>query len=259
MSTYPAWQYDEMKQVGKDYDDPAEVEAYDVRHGKFRNVEKENEAILQALQIEPRHVLIEIGAGTGSFAIQAARACSRVYAVDISQAMLAYAKKKAERAAVTNLVFRHAGFLTYVHDDQPVDAIVTNTAFHHLPDFWKGLALHRLNRMLKPGGLLYLSDVVFDDRNVCDAIQRFIGKLGTAAGPEIRKDIENHVRNEYSTYGWIMEGLFERAGFAIAEKAILDGVIGRYLCRKRTESSEGFSGPQNPLDKLWEISYYLLI
>ncbi len=235
MSDYPSWQYDEMKQIGKDYDDSAEVEAYDARHGKFRDVEKENEGILETLGVKPEHVLIDLGTGTGAFALKAARRCAKVYAVDISLAMLEYAKKKAEKAGVSNIVFCHAGFLTYPHAAAPVDAIITNTAFHHLPDFWKGMALKRLNRMLKIGGQLYLSDVVFEDRNVHENIRQFIEKLEKFADPEIRADVEAHIRREFSTYDWIMEGLLERSNFEITSKLMQDGVIGRYLCRKKSE------------------------
>jgi ubiquinone/menaquinone biosynthesis C-methylase UbiE len=231
MSNYPSWQYDEMKQIGKDYDNPAEVEAYDARHGKFRNVEKENEAILEALCVKPEDVLIEIGTGTGAFALKAARQCSKVYAVDISSAMLAFAKRKAEQAGITNIVFCRGGFLTYSHAAPPADAVVTCTALHHLPDFWKGMALLRLNRMLKPGGQLYLSDVIFEQQNAAGNIERLIAQVEKAGGRDIREDVEFHVRNEFSTYDWIMDGLLERAGFEITNKVIQDGVIGRYLCR----------------------------
>ncbi len=235
MSEYPSWQYDEMKQIGKDYGDLAEVEAYDARHGKFRNIEKENEQILKVLEVKPEHVLIEFGTGTGAFALHAARRCSRVYAVDISRAMLEYAKKKAARAGITNIVFCHGGFLAYSHAAPPVDAIVTNTAFHHLPDFWKGMALQRVNKMLKTGGKLYLSDVVFEHRDVQENVERFIERLENSAGSEMRADVEAHIRQEFSTYDWIMEGLLERAGFAITSKVMNDGVIGRYLCIKESD------------------------
>jgi putative AdoMet-dependent methyltransferase len=232
MSEYPAWQYDEMKQIGKDYNSLAEVEAYDIRHGRFRNVEKENADILERLKLQSDDVVIEFGSGTGAFAIHAARRCARVYAVDISRAMLEYTHLKAAKAGITNVVTCHGGFLTYVHTAQPVDAIVTNTAFHHLPDFWKGMALKRLNGMLKPGGQLYLSDVVFEDKDVQKNIEQFIARLENVVGIEIRNDVEAHIRQEFSTYEWIMEGLFERAGFTLLSKANQDGVIGRYLCRK---------------------------
>ena len=232
MAEYPSWQYDEMQQIGKDYNSLAEVEVYDARHGRFRNVEKENEDILKRLDLRSDHVSIEFGSGTGAFAIQAARQCARVYAVDISRAMLEYAGMKAVKAGIRNVTFCHGGFLTYKHAAQPVDAVVTNTAFHHLPDFWKGMALRRMSRMLKTGGQFYLSDVIFEQRNVRENIERFIAKLEAIAGQDIRKDVEAHIRQEYSTYDWIMDGLLERAGFGIVSKVIQEGVIGRYLCRK---------------------------
>ena len=33
--------------------------------------------------------------------------------------------------------------------------------FHHLPDFWKAVALTRIAGMLRPGGIFRLSDVVY--------------------------------------------------------------------------------------------------
>lgn len=227
-----SWQYDDMRQIGRDYCSVAEVEAYDERHGTFRDVEKENEAILQSIKLHPDHVVIEFGSGTGAFSLSAARRCARVYAVDISPAMLAYAGTKAERAGLANIVFCHAGFLSYVHAGPPVDAIVTNTALHHLPDFWKGIALQRMNRMLRAGGMFFLSDVIFEQNNVRENIEAFIDRLGSVAGPELRRDLEAHVRQEYSTYDWIMDGLLERAGFSIVSKTMQDGVIGRYLCTR---------------------------
>jgi putative AdoMet-dependent methyltransferase len=65
----------------------------------------------------------------------AAHRGARVYAVDVSRAMLDYAKAKAMSAGIANIFFSHAGFLTYEHLDQPAAAIATTFALHHLPDF----------------------------------------------------------------------------------------------------------------------------
>lgn len=42
----------------------------------------------------------------------------------------------------------------------PAD-LYSRYALHHLPDFWKALALLRMARMLRVGGILRLSDVVY--------------------------------------------------------------------------------------------------
>lgn len=66
-----AWHYDEMKQVGTDYADAKEVEAYDARMRKIRDIRSETEKILESLHITQDQTLLEIGCGTGEFAIAA--------------------------------------------------------------------------------------------------------------------------------------------------------------------------------------------
>ncbi|HDQ44881.1 MAG TPA: class I SAM-dependent methyltransferase [bacterium] len=234
MNTQKSWIYAE-KQIGKDYNTPEEVESYDARHGKFRDIERENEAIVDVLKLSPGHTVIDFGTGTGAFALRAAKSCTRVHAIDISAEMLACAKRKAKQLGLDNIVFHHAGFLSYHHDAAPVDAVVTNTALHHLPDFWKALALRRINTMMKTGGLFYLSDVVFSPRNTAAHIEQWIEKLGQIGGETLRKDAEAHIRDEFSTFDWILEGLLERSGFEILRKEITGGVIGGYFCKKNAD------------------------
>lgn len=228
-----SWQYNEFKQVGKDYTRQEEVDVYDSTHSDFRDVEKENEAILKAINIQKSDVIIDFGSGTGAFAIQAASRCTKVIAVDVSEPMIHFAQTKVEKSGRTNIEFFHAGFLTYQHEDEPVDTIVTSLAFHHLPDFWKGLALQRMFRMLKQGGTLFLRDVVIGTESPVETIQSFIDQQEVAGGDFLREDAEQHFGEEFSTYDWIMEGLLERTGFAIENKEMNDGVFATYLCKKK--------------------------
>ncbi len=230
MTDISSWQYDEFQQAGTDYNDPAEVEAYDSRHAQFRDVDAECRAILDALDLARESVLIEFGAGTGAFAIRAAGRCAKVHAIDTSQLMLDCAARKAEDAHAANISFHHAGFLTYEHQCRAADAVVTFMAFHHLPDFWKGIALGRMNRMLGMDGQLYIQDVVFTDKDAAVNVSRWVDCMAGIGGEKLRREIEDHIRQEYSTYDWIMEGLLARAGFAIKDKQIAHGVIGTYHC-----------------------------
>ncbi|MFA7403939.1 MAG: class I SAM-dependent methyltransferase [Pelobacteraceae bacterium] len=231
-----AWQYDEFKQVGTDYSSKAEVEIYDSSHADFRDMEAESIKILELLEIKGSDVLIDFGSGTGTFAIQAALRCARVYAVDVSQEMINLATGKAAKAGISNIEFHHAGFLTYEHDDSPVDAVVTTFAFHHLPDFWKGIALKRVAGMLKPGGRFYLRDVIMEETDTLENIAAFLDKMAAAGGTLLREDCEKHFRDEYSTYDWVMDSLLARAGFSIKSKQMDDGVLGTYICTKNTFS-----------------------
>lgn len=233
MKKSPLWQYDEFRQVGVDYEDPSEVEVYDARHAKFRDVDAECASILDAIGVTPQSVVVEIGTGTGAFAIHAARCCAHVYAVDVSTFMLEATRSKADRAELQNITTCHAGFLTYDHQGLPADAIVTSMAFHHLPDFWKGIALDRMNQMLKPGGLLYIHDVIFAKDDVATNISRWIDKLGSIGGQQLGEEVATHIREEFSTFDWIMDGLLERSGFRVLSKNMEEGVIGTYLCEKK--------------------------
>ncbi|MFC2017908.1 class I SAM-dependent methyltransferase [Chloroflexota bacterium] len=234
MTEHPSWQYNEFRQVGRDYGDPHQVEYYDSRHSIFRDIDDECRAILDSLDLPGHAILIEFGTGTGTFALHASRQCARVYAVDVSRSMLDFAARKAAKTGAANITFCHAGFLTYEHHDETVDAIVTSLAFHHLPDFWKGMALARMNGMLKQGGRLFISDVVFEQTGATGNISRWIDHFSSNFSAELAESLEDHVREEYSTFDWIMEGLLERAGFRILSSQIDEGVMARYLCTKES-------------------------
>jgi putative AdoMet-dependent methyltransferase len=230
--TIPNWQYHEPAHPGADFDALAEI--YDRNMQKFRNVQGEIGEILDFLDLQPDQTVLEIGTGTGEFALAAARHCAKVYAVDLSAGMLRYAKKKAGLRGVSNVMFIQGGFLTYEHQGTPLDAAVTQIALHHLPDFWKQIALMRMAGMLRDGGKLCLRDVVysFDIREHKSFFEGYISKAAETVGPKFAESIEAHIKNEYSTLDWIMKGLIERAGFRVEQTKYFGGFIGAYFCRK---------------------------
>lgn len=233
MTSFPAWYYDELQQVGVDFEDLAQVEAYD-RNQTSSTVEVE-QALVDKLRISAGHTVIDLGAGTGNFAIQASRAGAYVYAVDVSQTMLAYARDKARRADATNIEFHRAGFLTYEHKGEHADFAVTKSALHILPDFWKMIAFLRIASMLKTGGILYLRDVIFsfppDEYEA--RINAWIERVAKPEGEGwTARDFEIHVREEHSTFGWIIEGMLARAGFTILEVDYFAPEYARYVCQK---------------------------
>jgi len=73
-------------------------------------VHQKEQALVLRLGISSGHTIIDLGAGTGTFAIQAAITGASAHAVDISQAMLAYAQSKAQKLALPAFSFTQAGF-----------------------------------------------------------------------------------------------------------------------------------------------------
>lgn len=225
------WSYDEFRQVGRDYTSAEEVAIYDETHARFRDVAVESQRVLDRLALDSEATLVDLGTGTGDFAIHAAGRAARVIGVDVSEPMLAYARKKAEKAGVQNLSFVHAGFLTYGHEGPLAEAITSSFAFHHLPDFWKGIALGRMRSYLAPGGQLFLRDVVLTADDPLTKIQAMIDRQAELGGDFLREDAEGHFREEFSTYDWVLRGLLERAGFTVVAEKSPDGVIAEYWCR----------------------------
>lgn len=240
----PAWRYDESKSCGANFNSFFLARAYDGFHQRFRDYRQEAEQIMTTLDLDPSATVIDMGCGTGAFVLCAAQRYRTVYAVDPSKAMLHRARRKARKAGLTNIEFRHGGFLSYEHADEPVDAAVSSMALHHLPDFWKLVGLLHLASMLRPAGRFYLADVVFsfDAARYEPGIEEFIQGMSHKMGPHGRAAAERHVREEYSTCHWIMEGLLQRAGFQIDEVNYNYGFLAGYLCTKKVDSA-----PANPL------------
>jgi SAM-dependent methyltransferase len=149
--------------------------------------------------------------------------------------MLRCARRKAKKEKLNNIEFHRGGFLTYEHKAEPVDAIVSTAVLHHLPDFWKLTGLRHIAQMLKTGGRLYLFDVVFSF-NVDDyesRLGKWIKSTAERIGPSFAGEVEIHIREEYSTYDWIMEGLLEQAGFVIETADYKRDMTAAYLCTKK--------------------------
>jgi ubiquinone/menaquinone biosynthesis C-methylase UbiE len=211
-----------------------EVAAYDRMHKKFRDYEKSAEEIIRRLSLNADSTVIDLGSGTGAFALHAARKCRTVYAVDISDAMLDYCRQQATKEGLTNIVLCHAGLLTYEHPAEPADAAVCVAVLHHLPDFWKAVALTRCCRMLKPGGRLYLFDIVFPSREgtLPEKIDEWVMAIEAMADARLAEEAVVHARDEFSTYDWIMEGLLTRSGFHIDTAEYGQGFQTSYECTK---------------------------
>jgi len=227
------WLYDESVTTGTNYRDETEVRAYDEHMAKLRNVVKEAEEIGAAIALTPRSAIWEIGAGTGECALHLARSCRNVVATDVSPAMLAYARRKAAERKIGNVRFELGGFLAGYEPEGQVDAIVTQLALHHLPDFWKARALARISDRLRQGGRLFLMDAVYPSEAAGndDYFMKAVDAVRERSGEGGAKMTIEHIRDEYSTLDWILEGLLQRAGMKVLKKDV-SGFLTSYLCEK---------------------------
>src|SRR5271168_4345901 len=112
-------------------------------------------AALTMLGVKPGWRVADIGCGNGVLACEAALMGAEVDAVDISPAMLALAKIQAGDRKVA-IRTQSAGLLSFAYQPNSYDLIVSEFTLHHLPDFWKAVALSRIHNALKPGACFFL-------------------------------------------------------------------------------------------------------
>jgi len=234
MMTNPSWYYNE-KQIGMDYLDPKIAGKYNNQHLKFRNFKAESEDVLNKLGITSKDTVLDFGCGTGGIALNIADHCEKVICVDISHSMLDILKNNAEKQKIYNIETHCAGFLTYHHQGDKVDKMVSKAALHHLPDFWKSVALIKMVDILKRYGKLYFFDVIFtfNPKDHKIAIENLIKNMRNSAGDSMADETIIHIKDEFSTYDWIMEELFEKTGFSIEVKNIEAENYITYICHKR--------------------------
>jgi len=149
----PGWLIDEIANAGRENVDVAHVERYDA---KMDSRAADEVALLRSAGLGASSVIVDLGSGTGQFALAVATTCQRVVAVDVSPVMIERLRRKIDEAAITNVEVVAAGFLTYNHTGDPADVAYSRYALHHLPDFWKVMALRRVHSMLRPGGVFRL-------------------------------------------------------------------------------------------------------
>ena len=228
------WMLDELAHAGPEHLDPDFVAGYERKQGYPDPAE--DLAALAAHGLDATSTVVDLGAGTGRFALAAAHRFGHVTAVDISPAMLEFLRQRAAAAAVTNLACVRAGFLSYQHAGPPADAVHTRNALHQLPDFWKAVALDRIRGMLRPGGVLRLHDLVYDFQpSQADTVfQRWLeGAADDPARGYTSADFAEHIRSEYSTFRWLLEPMLAATGFEIVTADFSGSVYGAYTCRKR--------------------------
>lgn len=110
--------------------------------------------------------ILEVGCGSGAFTTFAAKASGikgEVYALDIQPKMLLQLKKKLSRPEnrdIKNIKLVEGDVHKLPFDDNSFDLVYTVTVLQELPD--RNRALKEIKRVLKPGGILAVTEFLPD-------------------------------------------------------------------------------------------------
>lgn len=226
------WRINELAHAGDEHLDMAFVAAYDA---KQQTDPTEDVEALLGLGVDDAATVVDLGCGTGIFSMAIAPHVGRVVAADISPAMVAYLRRQVASAGLDNVTVVEAGFMSYRHEGGPADVVHTRNALHQIPDFHKGVALARIAEILRPGGILFLRDLVYDfePAEAEDAIAAwFAGAVVPPAAGYTAEDLALHVRTEHSTYRFCLDALLAHTGFMIREASFRRHAYARYICER---------------------------
>lgn len=137
-------------------------------------------AVIDQLQVHPGMSVLDLGCGPGRITIPLGRAVGeqgRVVAVDIQPRMLDRARDKVSAAGLQNITLLHAGAGEGKLGKTQFDRAVLVTVLGEIPN--RAAALQEVLQSLKPGGLLAVTEVIFDPHfQPRRTVQQLVGAAG---------------------------------------------------------------------------------
>jgi arsenite methyltransferase len=147
-------------------------------------------------KIKEGDIVLDLGSGAGIDAILAAEkvgSSGKVIGVDMTEEMITLAKENAKKHEIKNVEFLLGEIENLPLKNNSVDTILTNCVINLTPD--KDKTFNEAYRVLKPGGKIYLSDIVLlkelsqEQKNNKELIS------GCVAGALLRDDYLNKIKN----------------------------------------------------------------
>lgn len=144
---------------------------------------------LALADLKPGETVLDLGSGGGFDCFLAANAVGpqgHVIGVDMTEDMIALAKRNAEKGGFTNVEFRLGDIEAMPVADATIDVIISNCVINLVPDKQKAFA--EAFRVLKPGGRLHVSDIVLTCEQLPEALLDLPAYVNCIAGAVTRAD-----------------------------------------------------------------------
>lgn len=145
------------------------------------------ERVLDEARLDGAEALLDIGCGTGTLLLAAARrpgVSLKAAGIDPAPRQIAWARAKARRRALP-IDFREAGIEKLPFPDATFDRVTSTFMLHHLPPDVKRQGMAEVVRVLRPVGLIVVADLRHaphdpDDKGWFDEVSDVLGTAGFA-------------------------------------------------------------------------------
>lgn len=131
-----------------------------------RDVYKNREKIIEAINLSPGQVVADIGAGTGFYLkliSNKVTATGKVVAVDLSPRFVSFLKGRGEKENIKNLEVVLGSTTSTNLPENSIDKIFVVNTYHHFDD--KDQMLNDFKTILKTGGEVIIVDFDINKRN----------------------------------------------------------------------------------------------
>jgi 2-polyprenyl-3-methyl-5-hydroxy-6-metoxy-1,4-benzoquinol methylase len=200
---------------------------HDQWEGHFRNAANEKfydrafDWILETVRPLPDSTILDVGCGVGAHSIRLARRGFRVIGCDFADAVLEVGRSRARQSGLEDRVtFLQKDILELSFPSESFEYVLCWGVLMHIPDVER--ALTQLARVLKPGGVLILSEGNQDSLQsfFIEGLKKLLKKgdataLATAAGMEYWTDTPaGRLLIRQADVQWLRTW-FERRGFVV--------------------------------------------
>ncbi|MRS91067.1 methyltransferase domain-containing protein [Enterobacteriaceae bacterium RIT714] len=203
--------------VEKQFGSQAKAYLTSAVHASGRDLER----LSERLAAFPQAHVLDMGCGAGHASFVAAQHVAQVTAYDLSSQMLDVVTQAAQDRGLKNMTTRQGYAESLPFADEYFDIVISRYSAHHWHDV--GQALREVKRVLKPGGIFIIMDIMSPGNPVRDIWLQTVEALRDTS----------HVRN-YSSGEWF--SLITEAGL-ISRSLVTDRLsleFTSWIARMRT-------------------------
>jgi tRNA (cmo5U34)-methyltransferase len=182
---------------------------------RFSNLETGQQATIDARQVlelvaktavgslRPGGAVLDLGCGAGNFTLSVLKEVPDLncHLVDLSRPMLDRAEQRVGAAGARSVATWQSDLRTLSFPEHTFDCILAGAVLHHLRDDadWKS-TFALLHRWLKPGGRVYVSDLMYFDAPDAQEIMwsRYGDYLSKLGGEAYRARVFDYIEKEDS-------------------------------------------------------------